>query len=113
VGFVELSLTYRVPVVPTAVIGGEEQYPMVLDIKPVARTLGFPYFPLTFFWPWLGPFPVPTKYYLYYGKPFHFYRKYPPSTVRNPETVRKLAHQVRERVKGMIREGLEKRKGLF
>ena len=27
---------------------------MIFDIKPIARALNFPYFPLTFFWPWLG-----------------------------------------------------------
>jgi len=116
VGFMELSLTYRAPIVPTAVIGGEEQYPMIYDIKPLARWLGFPYAPLTVFFPWLGPLgliPLPTRYHITYGEPFHFYRDYPPETVRDPAIVRQLVNQVRDRVQEMVREGLEQRTRIF
>lgn len=116
VGFVELSLLHRAPIVPTAVIGGEEQYPMLFDVKPLARAVNFPYYPLTPTWPWLGPLglvPFPTKYYIYYGEPLHFYRDYPPETVESPDTIRALAEKVKERVSEMIQEGLRRRKGVF
>jgi 1-acyl-sn-glycerol-3-phosphate acyltransferase len=116
VGFMELSLLYKVPVVPTAVIGAEEQYPMLHDVKPLAQALSLPYFPITPFFPMLGPvgiLPLPTKYYLQYGEPFHFYRDYPPETVQDPEVIHMLAGKVQQQVEQMIEEGLGKRKRIF
>ncbi|MEW6439332.1 MAG: lysophospholipid acyltransferase family protein [bacterium] len=116
VGFMELSLLHRVPVIPACVIGGEEQYQMLYNVKPLARMLDFPYFPITPLFPWtglLGAIPLPTKYHIEYGEPFHFYRDYPPETVKDPEVVRMLVERVRQRVEDMVREGLGKRKGIF
>jgi 1-acyl-sn-glycerol-3-phosphate acyltransferase len=116
VGFMELSLIHKTPIVPTAVIGAEEQYPYWLNVKPIAKALNFPYFPITPFFPLLGPlgaFPLPTKYYIYYGEPFHFYKEYPPETVHNPDTIRRLVGKVQNRVEEMLQEGLRRRKGVF
>jgi 1-acyl-sn-glycerol-3-phosphate acyltransferase len=116
VGFMELSLLHRVPIVPTAVIGSEEQYPMIANLRSLARVFSFPYFPVTLFWPHLGPLgllPVPVKYHIYYGEPFHFYKEFPPETVKEPDKVRVLVARVKQRVEEMIQEGLESRKGLF
>lgn len=116
VGFVELSLTHRAPIIPAAVIGGEEQSPMLFDIKPLARLLAFPYFPVTPFFPWLGPLgmiPLPVKYHIRYGKPLHFYEDYGPSTVNDPETVRMLAAKVQLIVQEMVDEGLKERTSVF
>ena len=44
-GFVRLALETGTPIVPVAVIGGEEQYPSVADFKPLARLLKMPAFP--------------------------------------------------------------------
>lgn len=116
VGFIELALTHQVPIVPAAVIGGEEQFPMFYNIKSIARMLGFPYFPLTPFFPFLGPIgalPLPTKYHIYYSEPLHFYKDYPPETVDDSETVSMLAHKVQIIVQEMIDRGLEDRKSVF
>ena len=53
-----------VPIIPVSIIGAEEIYPMVANIKPLARALGFPYFPITPFFPLfglLGLTPVPEQ----------------------------------------------------
>ncbi len=116
VGFVELSLRFQIPIVPTVVIGAEEQYPFLTNLKPLAGTLGLSYFPVTPFFPLLGPLgilPLPTKYHIYYDEPFHFYRDHPPETVHDPRKVRELADQVQGRVERLIEEGLKKRKGVF
>ncbi|MEW6439652.1 MAG: lysophospholipid acyltransferase family protein [bacterium] len=116
VGFVELSLLYKTPIIPTAVIGAEEQYPYMLNLKPLASMLRFPYFPVTPLVAALGPLgmlPLPTKYYIYYGEPFHFYRDHPPETVQDPEAVRQLVEAVRTRVQEMIHRGLRERRGIF
>jgi len=116
VGFVELSLMYKTPIVPTAVIGAEEQYPYMMNVKPLARILNLPYFPLSPFFPLLGPIgmlPLPTKYLIQYGEPFHFYREYGPDAVQSPDTIRMLARKVRVQIEEMLAEGLKNRKGIF
>ncbi len=116
VGFMELSLIYRAPIVPTAVIGAEEQYPYMKNVKPLARMLNLPYFPLSPFFPLLGPIgmlPLPTKYSISYGEPFHFYREYGPETVRKPDVIRMLVEKVKTRIEEMLADGLRNRKGVF
>lgn len=116
VGFIELSLTYKAPIVPTAVIGGEEQYPMIWNLKPLARMIGVPYFPVTPFFPWLGPLgaiPLPARYRIEYGEPLRFYEEYKPETVNDAETVRMLADKVQLTVQAMIDKGIEERKSIF
>ncbi len=116
VGFIELSLKHKAPIIPTAVIGAEEQSPMLFNIKPLARALGFPYFPVTATFPWLGPFgmiPLPTQYHIYYGEPIRFYEKYPPETVTDPEKVRMLADRAQIIVQDMVNSGLDQRKSVF
>ena len=39
-GFVSAALRARVPIIPTAIVGAEETYPMLGDIAPLARLLG-------------------------------------------------------------------------
>ena len=89
---------------------------MLADFKPLARALGFPYFPLTITFPWLGPLgfvPLPVKYAIRYGEPFRFYEEYPPDTVNDPEKVRSLADRVRLTIQEMIDQGLQERKAVF
>ena len=66
--------------------------------------------------PLLGPIgmlPLPTKYTIRYGEPFHFYREYGPDTVRSPDTIRMLVGKVRGQIEEMLSEGLRNRKGVF
>lgn len=116
VGFVELSLLHRTPIIPTAVIGAEEQYPYLIHIERLARVLGLPYVPVPPLSLLLGPIgcvPLPTKYQIYYGEPIRFYLDYPADTVKDPEMIRKLAAQVRGRVMQLVVDGLGRREGVF
>ncbi len=116
VGFIELSLTHKAPIIPTAVIGAEEQAPMIGNLKPLARLFNFPYFPITPTFPLLGPLgflPLPTKYNIYYGEPIEYYREYGPDVVDDPETVRMLADKVQLEVQDLVNHGLEKRSSVF
>jgi hypothetical protein len=89
---------------------------MIYNLKPIARMLGFPYFPVTPLFPLLGPLgfiPLPVKYFIYYGEPLHFYKEYPPEAVSDPETVRMLADKVQLIVQDMVNKGLEAREDVF
>ncbi|TMG59813.1 MAG: acyltransferase family protein [Chloroflexi bacterium] len=71
-GFVATAIRARAPIIPVSVVGSEEIYPMVGDLRPVARLLGLPYFPVTPFWPWLGPLgmiPLPSKWRIQFHAP--------------------------------------------
>ena len=116
VGFVELSLLHRAPIIPTAVIGAEEQYPYLIHMERLARILSLPYVPIPPLSLLLGPIgclPLPTKYQIYYGDPIRFYLDHPADTVKDPEMVRKLAADVRDRVMQLVFDGLGRREGIF
>ncbi len=68
-GFLRLALESNAPVVPIGVVGAEEQAPAILDLKPLARLLAFPAFPVT---PTLLPIPLPTRYHIHFGEPMRF-----------------------------------------
>jgi 1-acyl-sn-glycerol-3-phosphate acyltransferase len=74
-GFVRLALETRTPIVPAGIVGSEEQAPGIFDIKPLARLLGMPAFPITPTFPLLGPLgllPLPVKYRITLGAPIRF-----------------------------------------
>jgi 1-acyl-sn-glycerol-3-phosphate acyltransferase len=105
-GFMRLALETNTPVVPVAVIGAEEQAPALVNVKPIAKLLGFPAFPLT---PTGLPFPLPTKYRLYFGDPLYF-------TGRPDDEDSELDKKVRtvkSAIQGMIQQGLKERKSVF
>ena len=71
-GFARLALALDVPIVPVAVVGAEEIYPVVGRAEGVGRILGVPYVPVTPFFPLLGALgalPLPTKWFIRFGKP--------------------------------------------
>jgi 1-acyl-sn-glycerol-3-phosphate acyltransferase len=109
-GFVELALTYKAPIIPVAVVGAEEQMPVLSNLEPLAKALGFPYIPVT---PTILPVPFPSRYRIYYGEPLHYYKQFAEDTIQNPEMVRELARDVQERVQRMLDLGLAERKGIF
>jgi 1-acyl-sn-glycerol-3-phosphate acyltransferase len=66
VGFLRLALESSAPIVPVGVVGAEEQAPQLFDLKPLARLLAFPAFPIT---PTLLPIPLPSRYHIHFGQP--------------------------------------------
>ncbi len=63
-GFVSAALRTKAPIVPCSIIGSEEIYPMLTDVKLLARLFGLPYFPVTPLFPLAGPaglVPLPSK----------------------------------------------------
>jgi 1-acyl-sn-glycerol-3-phosphate acyltransferase len=104
-----LALETRSPVVPVAVVGGEEQYPAFGNLKGLARLLGMPAFPVL---PQLllgVPLPLPTRYRLHFGAPLHFEGD---SDEDDSEIHRRVA-EVRGAVDQLLRRGLAAREHVF
>ena len=105
VGFVEQALRSRAPIVPMAVVGSDDQAPVLYDVKPLARWLGLPVAPITPTFPWLGPLgllPYPVRYRVVYGEPLHYHERFGPEGAEDARLVRYLANQVRRAVQRLI-----------
>jgi len=105
VGFVEHALRARAPIVPMAILGSDDQAPILFDVKPVARWLGLPTAPITPTFPWFGPvglLPYPVRYRIVYGEPLCFHERFSASSAEDPAIVRALAGQVRRAVQRLI-----------
>ena len=114
VGFIEESLRHRVPIIPVGIVGSDDQTPILWNVKPLAKLLGLPVFPITPTFPLLGPLgllPYPVKYEISYGEPFHFYEEFPPEVARDPHAVRYMAEQVRRRIQEIVDRGVMARRG--
>ncbi len=106
VGFMRLALESQAPVVPCAVVGAEEQAPAIFDLKPLARLLGFPAFPIT---PTILPFPLPARYHIRFGEPLRFTGS---PDDDDAELERKVA-EVEGAVTTLIERGLAERKSVY
>jgi len=111
-GFMRLALRTNTPIVPIAVVGAEETYPGVYNVKPLAKLAGFPYFPITPTWPFLGPLgliPLPTKIRLFFDEPI-FFEGDPDEP---DDVIREKVEIVRSAIHKMIQFGLETRPSIF
>lgn len=104
-GFMRLALETGTPIVPVGIVGAEEQAPSFYDLKPLARLLRFPYFPIG---PTLG-LPLPTKYRIYFDEPLRFdgHHNAPDAEIRRKVEV------VKESVARLLQLGLASRESVF
>jgi 1-acyl-sn-glycerol-3-phosphate acyltransferase len=114
-GFVSAALRTGTPIVPCAIVGAEEIYPKIADLKPLARLLGFPYFPVTPLFPLFGPLgavPLPSKWYIEFGEPIptdHFDE----GAQDDPMLVFNITDQVREQIQQTLYRLLSGRRNVF
>lgn len=108
-GFMRLALETNTPIVPVGVVGAEEQYISVADVRPLAKLLGMPAFPLIpqLFVGMLAP--LPTKYRLYFGEPLRF--EGDPDD--DDSVIEEKVWVVRTAVQSLVNRGLRERKGIF
>jgi 1-acyl-sn-glycerol-3-phosphate acyltransferase len=98
--FVAMALRAGVPIVPTAVVGSEEIYPVLATVPAVATMLKLPYFPLTPTFPWLGPLglvPLPSKWLIEFGEPIET-AGYGPDAADDARLVFELTDRIREQI---------------
>ena len=115
-GFVTLALRTGAPVVPVAIVGGEEIHPVIAKWEGLARLLNLPYVPVTPTFPWLGLaglVPLPTKWRIVYGPPIDLSAEYGADAADDDLLVNRLKEQVRERIQRMVVEELRLRDSVF
>jgi 1-acyl-sn-glycerol-3-phosphate acyltransferase len=105
VGFIEHALRARVPIVPVAVLGNDDQAPILYDMKPLARLLRLPVAPITPTFPWFGPIgllPYPVSYRIIYGEPLLLHERFGPDAAEDAPLVRELSSEVRRTVQHLL-----------
>ncbi len=118
-GFVATAMRSGAPIIPTAIVGSEEIYPLMFDFKLLARMLGFPYFPIVLpqmaALPVLGPLallPLPSKWIIEYGEPIDT-SQYGPEGADDPMAVFDLTDRVRDTIQQMLYRNLMGRRSVF
>jgi 1-acyl-sn-glycerol-3-phosphate acyltransferase len=104
-GFVKLALRTRSPIVPVAIVGAEETYPMLSKVTWLAKALGVPYLPITPTFPWLGPLgllPLPSKWFIALGEPIDLPAEYGAEAADDRVLVHQLSEMVRDRIQQMV-----------
>lgn len=109
-GFMRLALETNTPIVPVAVIGGEEQYVSLGNFDRLAKLVRTPSVPIL---PQLllpfGALPLPTRYRIHFGEPMRF--------AGDPDDddaiIEEKVHLVRTTIQSMLNRGLKARKSVF
>ena len=109
-GFMRLAIETDTPIVPIAVIGGEEQYISVANVSGLAKLFRMPAFPVM---PQLllpgGQLPLPTKYRIYFGEPMRFEGDPDDDDAVMEEKV----WLVKQTIQSMVNRGVKERKHIF
>jgi len=114
-GFVSSALRTKAPIVPCSIIGSEEIYPMIADVKLLARVLGLPYFPITPLFPLAGPaglIPLPSKWHIAFGTPIET-DGYDEAAADDPMVTFEITDQVRETIQQTLYQLLSQRRNMF
>ena len=102
-GFMHVALRTGAPIVPVAVIGPEEEAPLLANPAWLARLVRTPVAPLT---PTLVV-PLPVKYRIHFGAPLRF------RGPAGPDAVARHVGEVRTALQELIRQGLSLRRHVF
>jgi len=114
-GFVKMAIRTGAPIIPVAVVGAEETYISLAKSSTLAKYSGFPYFPISPRFPWLGPLgaiPWPTKWYIDFGEAIPM-DDYEPEAANNMVLVSQLTDQVRNIVQEMVDIRLSQRESIL
>ncbi len=102
-GFMHVALATRTPIVPVAVIGAEEEAPLIANPRWLARLVRTPTAPIT---PTLFV-PFPVKYRIYFGAPLRF------GGQGFPQLVTRHVDHVRSSLQELIDQGRAARRHIF
>lgn len=102
VGHAELAIRHRVPIIPVAIIGAEESWPVLARLH--VRMFGAPYLPIP-----MAPMPLPIKFRIHYGTPVELHRDHAPTDADDPACLAAAAATTRRAVAELVLQGLTAR----
>jgi 1-acyl-sn-glycerol-3-phosphate acyltransferase len=108
-GFMRLALETRTPIVPVSIVGAEEQYPSIANVRPLAKLLRMPAFPIipqAFVGMML---PLPVRYRLAFGEPLYF--EGDPDD--DDAVIEQKVWVVKQTIQSMLHRALKERKSVF
>lgn len=105
-GYVKAALRARSPIVPVAVVGTEEIHGMLGSVPPLARLLGWPFFPIV-----ASAVPLPARIYIRFGAPVRL--DAPPEAAADRATVDRLNDRVQRTLQALIDDTVRRRHGIY
>lgn len=106
VGFAEHAIRHRAPIIPAAIVGAEESWPLALRLP--LRVFGSPYLPIP-----MSPVPLPARYHIRYGTPILVEETQVYRDADDPHAVSALAERARAAVARLLSDTLAERHGVF
>lgn len=96
VGHAELAVRHRAPIVPVAIIGAEEAWPVLTRIRSF-HLFGAPFLPVP-----VVPLPLPVRFRIHYGAPIDLAAQSPRLDPDDPEAIARAADTIRTAVETLI-----------
>src|SRR5262249_33096765 len=105
-----LAIETKTPIVPVAVVGGEEQYISVGNFDSLAKLIGAPSIPILpqMLLPF-GMLPLPTRYRIHFGEPMRFGG----DPDDDDAIIEEKVFVVKATIQSMLNRGLKMRKSIF
>ena len=115
-GFVRTAIRARVPIVPIALIGGEEAMPIFAHMRTLQRLSGLIYAPLNHAFPWFGlaagAMYLPAKFKIRFLEPIDM-SEHAPEVADDPGAIQAIAEDVRGRIQRQLDEMLARRQSVW
>jgi 1-acyl-sn-glycerol-3-phosphate acyltransferase len=115
-GFVRTAIRARVPIVPIALVGGEEAMPIFAHLRFMQRVSGLIYFPLNHAFPHFGLAAalmyLPAKFKIRFLEPLDM-SAYPPEMAEDPAEIQAIAERIRTRIQLELDQMLGERRSVW
>jgi len=112
-GFARMAVENQAPVIPAAVIGHAEIFPIIgrIDSSWVVKELGWPYLPIAPMFP-LAPIPIPSKWHVRVLEPVQL-QGLKPADAENDRLMKSFSDHVQHIIQANIDDMLPRRKSIF
>ena len=115
-GFVRTAIRARVPIVPIALVGGEEAMPIFAHMRFLQRLSGLIYFPLNHAFPHFGLAAglmyMPAKFKIRFMEPVDM-AQYPPETADDAGAIQEIAEGIRTQIQLQLDDMLSARRSVW
>lgn len=104
-GYIRIAVQHSIPIVPAAITGPQDSFPILWKVTAGADRLSLPFIPITPLFPLLGPLgllPLPTRWKIKFGAPFKL--DDPRNARPDQARINKLNNSVRDSIQRMINQ---------